>query len=445
MMLDITVQENSFKGAGVLSRLGVHYFPDGEHYHLADTLTWLPKLQAMGAHWVILQANAERAIPEDFIRSLTATGIQPILHFQLALTDDTSAEALQGLFDAYAKWGVRYVVLFDKPNLRSQWPASGWTQRGLVPRFMELFTPLAKAAIEAGLTPVFPPLEPGGDYWDTAFLRGALETLDQAGEEVLLDHLALGAYAWLGDKALTWGEGGPERWPATLPYSTPENSQDQRGFRIFDWYNAVSLAAIGRSLPTILVATGCTATGEGDTARMQELLVTLKQAELPSNLLAAGLWLLAAEDEHPAAGQAWFSAEGTPRPLAEQLLEPGRLAAHSFARPADPADSQEDLQGAARSHSLPEAAVWPPSELASSSNGKAICHYLLLPDAHWPLQAAASFVAAHQPTIGYVLAEALLAQRVTLAGGLEAFADSTLRELIQAGCQVDHLANASQE
>lgn len=437
MMLDITVQENSFKGLASRGRLGVHYFPNTAHYHSADLLTWLPKMQAMGANWVVLQATAERAIPEDFIRSLAQAGIEPVLHFQLALDGAADASALQGMFEAYAKWGVRYAVLFDKPNLRSQWPATGWTQRGLVPRFLELFVPLAQAAIEAGLTPVFPPLEPGGDYWDTAFVRGALEELDQRGEEVLLANLALGAYAWVGEKGLNWGEGGPERWPATLPYSTPENSQDQRGFRIFDWYNAVTTAAIGRSLPMILVATGVQQHGEANPATTQQLIETLKGAELPNNVVAAGLWLLAADADSPEAGQAWFDAEGMPNAIADAALEPGRLAAHSFPTVEKEAEFEPQIfaaQNEALSHGMP-------AEQSTSVPGtpRSIRHYLLLPEATWPLQQAAAFIAQYQPTIGFSLAEAMLAQRVTLAGGLQAFSDSTLRELIQAGCQVENL------
>lgn len=437
------MQENSFnKGAMSRDRFGVHYFPDSEHYSTADMLAWLPKLQAMGANWAILPATVERAIPEDFIRSLTQAGIEPVVHFQLALDSAAcDAEALRPLFEAYAKWGVRYAVLFDKPNLRSQWPATGWTQRGLVPRFLELFVPAARAAADAGLTPVFPPLEPGGDYWDTAFVRGALEALDQQGEEALLNNLALGAYAWVGDKDLNWGEGGPERWPATLPYSTPENSQDQRGFRIFDWYNAVSAAAIGRVLPIILVATGLQVDGDADAPRTQELIEALKGAELPSNVVASGLWLLAAAEDSSAAGQAWFSAEGEPQPLAELLLEPGRLAEHSFPVVSiDEADFPEPVleHPSARSHNLPAIEI---DDLPlSAGTPRSLRHYLLLPDAQWPLQQAMEFIAQHQPTIGFSLGEAKLAQRVTLAGGLEAFSDSTLRELIQAGCQVEHLA-----
>jgi hypothetical protein len=68
----------------------------------------------------------------------------------------------------------------------------------------------------------------------------------------LLQSLALGAYAWVGEHPLTWGAGGPERWPGTRPYITPPDQQDQRGFYIFDWYKAIAQAILGKS-PDILL------------------------------------------------------------------------------------------------------------------------------------------------------------------------------------------------
>jgi len=441
MMLETKVQENSFNGP---ARLGVHYFPDTAHYHAADLQTWLPRLQGLGVRWAVLPAPADRAIPEDFIAGLLAAGIEPILHFKLTLDTAVQAESLQPLFEAYAKWGVRYVVLFDKPNLRSQWPQAGWTQRGLVPRFLELFVPAARAAAAAGLSPVFPPLEPGGDYWDTAFLRGALEELDARGEDAVLDSLTLGAYAWAGDKSLNWGEGGPERWPATLPYSTPENSQDQRGFRIFDWYNAVSAAAIGRSLPIILVAAGGQLAGESDPATMQAIIAALGAVDMPANVIAANLWLLAAEADSVEAKQAWFNGQGDPNPAATELLRAftfTEVAAHSISEPVTEDIQSEPVPAGSRAHSLPAEAA-PKSAPAAAAGSRPIRHYLLLPGADWSLTQASEFISGQQPTIGYSVEEARHAQRVTLAGGLQSFSDELIRDLIQAGCQVELLPAA---
>jgi hypothetical protein len=433
MTLETKVQEHSFKEHAAGSRLGVHYFANTAHYHATDLRTWLPKLRSLGAKWTLLPVTAERAIPEDFIVSLLQAGVEPILHFQLPLDNSANPDELQTLFEAYAGYGVRYVVLFDRPNLRSRWPRSGWTQRGLVNRFLQLFQPAAYAAIDAGLTPVFPALEPGGDYWDTAFLRSALEAMEASGEEILLDKLAIAAYAWAGDKPLSWGEGGPERWPATLPYATPENSQDQRGFHIFDWYNAVSTAAIGRELPLLILAAGVQASGKADAARMREIAAALDN--LPANVIAANLWLLAAEAGAPEAEQAFFTASGDANEVAQAWLGETPVAAAGSEPELIVVDEQMAYEEpVTRAHSVVEIEDTP------LTGARPIRHYLLLPNSsEWSLDRAKDFIAKFQPTIGYSVQEAKHAQRVTLAGGLQSFSDDLIRALIQAGCQVENL------
>lgn len=300
------------------ARLGIHYFPDDQHYGLADQQRWLPVMRQLGVNWTVLQVPANVAIPQVFVEGLIENGIQPIVHLPLSLESPPVVEELVPIFKAYATWGVKHVVLFDRPNLRSSWPNIGWTQRGLVERFLEVFLPLAKAATDVGLTPVFPPLEPGGDYWDTAFLRAALEEMVKRQEQQLLDTLALGAYAWTGSKDLDWGAGGPERWPATLPYFTPDESQDQRGFRIFDWYNPISAAAAGRTLDILILGAGESVDGSLPSTKFKAIADSLDT--VPDNVLAANLWLLAAEDRHPAAGQAFYSASGQANAPAQAWL-----------------------------------------------------------------------------------------------------------------------------
>ncbi len=443
MTLETKVQEHSFKSA---ARLGVHYFANTSHYHAADLQLWLPKLTKLGVNWIVLPAPADRAIPEEFILSLITAGIQPILHLSLPLEKSPNFAELTPLFEAYANWGVKYVALFDRPNLRVQWPATGWTQRGLVERFLEIFLPVARAAVDAGLTPVFPPLEPGGDYWDTAFLRSALESLQERGETDLLDKLTLGAYAWAGDNPIIWGAGGPERWPATLPYSTPDGSQDQRGFHIFDWYNAISSAAIGRELPILILAAGV----QRESSKAwdaQEATRAIKMAEavqldpknraldsVPANVLACNFWLLASGNENEV-GSAWFQTSGKPSRIGKEWIDWLTGERPKGLDEVDGIDSMEKSDSA-----MGEIAHSVPSIPFMLEGLRAIRHYLLLPSAEdWPLESIKPFVMQHQPTIGYSVDEAKRAARVTLAGGLQSFSDELIRDLIQAGCQVENL------
>jgi hypothetical protein len=322
------------------SRLGFHYYPDTLHYRESDLLAWLPELQAMGAAWLTLFAPADRAIPEPFLQGLLKAGVEPILHFHLPFACPTDESALELLFNVYASWGVRYVVLFDRPNLRDSWPASAWAQSELVERFLDIFLPVANRALQAGLTPVFPPLEPGGDYWDTCFLQASLQGMLRRGQTALLDALHLGAYARVDGHPVEWGAGGPERWPGVRPYFTPQEEQDQLGFYIFDWYLTHTQAALGTPRPILLLAAGqglktsseefASEAQEQDHAAAnlaiaQRLGSTAQSGEggepISPYVLACNFWLLAADPAHPQASQAWFQSDGYTLPVVDALRQ----------------------------------------------------------------------------------------------------------------------------
>ena len=150
------------------NRIGFHYYPDTNHYRESDLHTWLPELKTLEASWLVLDAPPDRAIPEFFINGILENGIEPILHFQLPLEDLPPIDDLKLLFNNYARWGVNYVILYSEPNRRSAWSAAAWAQNDLVERFLDRFIPPAEEAAKSGLIPVFPPLKPGGEYWDTA-------------------------------------------------------------------------------------------------------------------------------------------------------------------------------------------------------------------------------------------------------------------------------------
>lgn len=324
------------------ARLGIHYYPDTEHYREQDLSTWLPELAHLGITWLTLHAPIGRAIPEAFINGVLSAGVQPVLHFQLfnPLLPGSSHEMLPELrlmFETYARWGVTYALLFDRPNLRQSWPPAQWAQKHLVERFLDLFLPPAEAACQAGLRPVFPPLQPGGDYWDTAFLRAALQGLQRRASATLLDNFALAAHALVDEHPLDWGAGGPERWPKARPYSFPDNSsadhQDQQGFRIYDWYLALSQAVLGAPRP-ILVAAKSQADSMPRTANhptrethAQTILNIVHRMAgaaaatdpVPPQVLSCSLGLLTTAADHSSAAQAWFPPHQEPSPCAFAL------------------------------------------------------------------------------------------------------------------------------
>jgi len=49
-------------------------------------------------------------------------------------------------------------------------------------------------------------------------------------------------------------------------------------------------------------------------------------------------------------------------------------------------------------------------------------------------------VKKHQPTIGFSVAEAMLAANVTLIGGEQSFSKAVVNQLTESGCSVDRIS-----
>jgi hypothetical protein len=461
------------------TRLGFNYFPDANHYRESDLQKWLPQLQTLRASWLVLDAPADRAIPESFLRGLIQSGIEPVLHLRVPVEPPPPLNDLRLLFQTYARWGVHYVVIFDRPNQRLSWPSSGWAQSNLVERFLDIYLPLAEAALHAGLIPVLPPLEPGGDYWDTAFLRAALQGLRRRGCLGLLESLVIGAYAWTGGRTLSWGSGGPECWPAARPYFTPPGSEDQIGFHIFDWYLAVASAVL-EARPRILILGGGARLGEPNTpaaspqnhalvnVQIASALAGLPSSEtplpvIPDEVLAHNFWLLTADSSSPFADQAWVRADGTTIPAVHEFtrLFSGRVrpspppasaapdlrrtngSSHSdpFSVPHAAPQSAPQAAPHAAPHAAPPTAPYAAPDGARAARSKPFRHYLLLPVyewgvSDWHLEVIQPFVKKHRPSVGFSLDEAKHAEMVTVVGGSQTFPDPLIDELLKAGCTV---------
>jgi hypothetical protein len=424
------------------NRIGFHYYPDRNHYQESDLHTWQPELQTLGASWLTLIAPGNRAIPESFLNGLIDQDIEPILHFQLPLDSPPQVKDLELLFSNYARWGVHYIVLFDSPNDRSVWSSSDWSQNDLVDRFLDLFVPPAEAAAKSGLTPVFPPLTPGGDYWDTSFLRGSLQAMERRGNYYLLDRLAISANAYAGNRPLNWGSGGPERWPEARPYQTKGNGQDQRGFCIYDWYTAIAQAVLGEAKPIILFHLG-SSSGDPkspafDKSAHVRRTVAMAQAlagpsstpknnpsmaainPLPPEVLCGNFWLLTAEPDNEHTPHAWYLPGEGVNPRVHGLTR-----WHSWAK---------SLPGSGEINSSP-----------TYLNDHPIPHYLVLPAyewgiTDWHLNAARPFIRKYRPMIGFSLNYANMAARVTVVGDTEQVPEADLDQLRNSGCQVERIS-----
>jgi hypothetical protein len=303
---------------------------------------------------------------------------------------------------------------------------------------LDLYIPLAEVACKLGLTPVFPPLEPGGDYWDLAFLRTALRSIQRRGCASLLDSLALGAYAWVGDRPLNWGAGGAARWSEARPYLSPASGEDHRGFRIFDWYLEIARQELGAGLPILLLRAGsCQVRDEADALQtdIQHTFKNLSLARLavgysdetdsmdplPPEILACNFWLLAADINSAHAAQSWFHPSGEQLPVVDMLR--CWVAGLQKTRRADEASLQTEMD---------------------FGDPVRVDHYVLLPlyswgAAEWDLAAIQPLLRESHPKIGFSLAEARRAKRVTVIGGGEAFSAGALAMLSEAGCRVERM------
>jgi hypothetical protein len=456
------------------SRLGFHYFADTLHYREHDLNIWLPELKRLGAAWLTLLAPCARAIPEFFLNGLLAAGIQPILHLPLSLVDPVEKDELSPLFRIYARWGVRYLALFDRPNHRAAWSAGSWVQEELVERFLDLYIPLAEIAHTEGLVPVFPPLEPGGDYWDLAFLQMALRGLARRQRGNWLEELVLGAYAWVNARPLDWGTGGRDRWPGARPYFTPPGVQDHLGFRIFDWYEDILREELGKPLPILLLRAGALPKEFPDVDKESALKhgqVNLAIAQLlagdeagyepiPEQIQACNFWLLASEPGNKYSPHAWFQPDGSRLPVVELFrqwvgAQPWEIEAQGDSEVSNgqgddempPQVDEDEYSTATEEHqSTPPDNPDPPQVKTThiEPGRHPINHYILLPlyawgAGEWDLEVIKPMMKDTHPTVGFSLAEARLARRVTVVGGPGAITDETLEMLREAGSRVERL------
>ena len=429
------------------TRIGLNYYPDTLHYREADLQTWLPLLKSMGVRWLSLLSPINRAIPEVFITGLLENGIEPIVHLGQALTPPPNKHEFEVLLSSYAAWGVRYIALFDRPNMQSSWTGKNWVQQQLVDRFLDTYIEFAEIVCQLEMYPILSPLEPGGDFWDTAFLRSALQGIKDRGRQRLLSRLVIGAYAWPDNQPLDWGSGGPERWPGARPYFTPEGEQDQLGFRIFDWYNTLSEAVLNTRLPIILLGTGCRLGAQKNASRPEvseqqhasqnlniaRLLAGEDQAKgkfdpIPDNVLAGNFWLLSSDSDDTQVDQAWFRNSGETLQVVTEFQKwwasKERPRAKSIERSQPVQQTTEEIEDD------------PPAK-----SPKLIKPYLLLPVYEWGisdqhLALIQPYIKKHAPTIGFSLEEAELAEILTIIGGEKSFSGDVIEKFEQTGCQV---------
>jgi hypothetical protein len=323
------------------NRVGFHYFPDSVHYGEKDLNLWLPRLKQLNAQWLVLNSPTSRAIPEDFVSTLAQAKIKTIIDFNFPLPQEVSWDSLEILLRSYGKWGANYALLNQRPNSQSAWGADFWKQSNLIESHTAQFVQFANLALDCGIKPIFAPMVPAGDFWDLAFLEGAFKILSESADPFLVNNLALSAFAWDFGKSLNWGSGGSQIWKAVKAYKVPKSSQDQCGFRTYEWVLDIANSVFGKKLPAFLFQAGI-ATDPLNPAAIspqpdldKQLIIyrllngeNVYDPENPGKLIAAiapevlasNFYLLSAAETQNAP-YAWFSAKGNPLSSAQAAFK----------------------------------------------------------------------------------------------------------------------------
>ena len=328
------------------NRLGFHYLPDCLHYTEKDIQRWLPALKEINAQWLVIQSPSSRAIPEEFIRRLSSSGINLVVDFNFPLTDEINWHDLELIISFYGKWGVKYALLTQHPNQQRSWLNSQWGNPDLIGSVVSQFIRFGSICLENNIRPVFPLLTPGGDYWDLAFLKIALAKLKEDAPLAVQNNFVLSAAAWDWGKPLDWGAGGQERWPKVKPYKLPQESQNQLGFRTYEWYAPIAREIFGKTIPVLLLQAGIANDPQNPEAKvlstdLEKLLAIYRLLKgenvydaldeshlfhpITSDVIGCCFYLLSSESPNLNACQ-WYSADSQRLPPAQAVFisEPSR-------------------------------------------------------------------------------------------------------------------------
>lgn len=390
------------------TKLGLFYFPDDQHYHAREREKWIPELVSLGVSWLVLTNENLIAIPEPFLQALLDNQITPIIRFgNLPASTPKPLPGFELLVKTYADWGIRYIQLFDRPNDFTFWGSKGWANLNLVEHFIDVFLPYAELLVKQNIHPVFPSLEVAKGFWDTAFLRLALQSLERRQHHWLINALILSGYVHLYDpsRPLSWGAGGQERWPNSKPYQASPQSQDQRGLYIADWYEILARATLGKPLPIVLLEDPASKPHDLTPAEIQQRAFHAIQrllhprsrevieidgihyeplAEETLCLNFYGLPAKEPEDEP----RAWYSHTGEPRPIAKEVKT----------------CLGQDIHKINQHHHIPHALLLPQLDVDQLHN---------------VLDKLKPFLIQYQPKITFNLDEAFEAEHVWISSGYQ--------------------------
>jgi len=362
--------------------IGFRYYTDTHHYGQDDLEFWIPELKAMRVSWLILLSDCAHPVPRFFVQELQLNDIEPVIGLHPPKVKPFNQDVLKSVIEAYAQAGVRYLYAYYEPNMMEQWSWDDWSQPELVKRFMEMLIPCLVRMHEAGLCPSLPPLRPGGNYQESAFLKEMLKVI-RSQKEFLFETLAVCVQA-------------PPLWKG-------------QGFYPFERYDRIINGEVGRSLPLLVTDNGPLEQGEVSAEGVVTSAARLREG-LPRHLLNTSLGLLASQEGSP---EAWYKSDG------------GRALA-VFWQPAPPLQELSTGERKGIHHYL----LFPRGEWGVSER-------------YW--QAAFNYVKRFLPTCGFDPQEAASAHHVTIIGNSQGVDETVEAELRASGCRVERISGLDGE
>ena len=248
------MEEYGFTVGKKSKKLGFHYYKDAGHFDDPSLDYWLPKLQAAGTSWLVIYVPEDGEIPENFIIRLRGARIEPIVVLTFSISEPPSTDQFRQRMAYFRSIGIHMVQFFNRPNMKSSWSAEEWIKPNLVSRFVRKFAEYAAICVSEKVIPVFPMLEPGGDYWDLSFLRASAKLLKKDYSDGLLPNLVFSGSACLFRHEITWNEEGPSANPDPIPYAS--NGVDHRGFYLYTWYEEILRKELGKNVPMLMMNAG---------------------------------------------------------------------------------------------------------------------------------------------------------------------------------------------
>jgi hypothetical protein len=146
----------------------------------------------------------------------------------------------------------------------------------------------------------------------------------------VINNLTFCAYGWDFGKPLDWGAGGPSSWPQAKAYRSDGKSENQLGFRVYEWHAAAVESVFSRKFPFHLLQIGLPKRIKNSVSDIlkpdfpkQDAVMRLLNREnvydpqepdkllshIPEDVLSGNFHLLTSNNPLDLSFQ-WFSAEG---------------------------------------------------------------------------------------------------------------------------------------